>query len=339
MTNTTQPIPEKSSLQVEELPKSKFNIVKAAKRIASNRIMLLIILNLLIGIWMTIAYPEAFPQRDNFAAVLLDSAQGGIMTVGMMILLIGGAFDLSVGAVLAFSGVVAGTLVKDIGLPPLIAFAGGILSGTMIGVINGFIITKLRINALITTLAMQFILRGAVQLVAASGVANLPDGFKPYGQTMFMGLQSPFWIMIVIVLIAQFLMSRTRYFRQFYFVGSNPKAATLSGIKTESILRIGFIIMGTLAGLAGTLLASRLSNAVILAGQGVELKAITSAILGGASLFGGVGTIIGGFLGVIFMSFIQNALIIARVPVFWQGIVVGLTLLIAIGIDQLAQRR
>lgn len=319
--------------------KGKFDLLDFASRIASNRILLLIFLILALGLWMTFAHPEAFPQADNAAAVLLDSAQGAIMTVGMMLLLIGGAFDLSVGGILAFSGVVAGTLVKFMGVPPLLAFAGGILSGSLVGLINGFIITRLRINALITTLAMQFILRGATQLVAASGVANLPDGFKPFGQTKFLGLQSPFWIALVIVLFAQFAMSRMRYFRQFYFIGSNPNAATLSGIKTERLTLVGFVIMGTLAGLSGALLASRLSNAVVLAGVGVELKAITSAILGGASLFGGMGTIIGGFLGVIFMSEIQNALIIARVPVFWQSIVVGMTLLIAIGIDQLAQRR
>jgi ribose transport system permease protein len=319
--------------------KRNLDLLGLAQRIASNRILLLIFLIIALGIWMTIANPNSFPQADNFAAVLLDSALGAIMTVGMMLLLISGSFDLSVGGILAFAGVVAGTLVKVMDVPPVLAFFGGILSGTFIGLVNGFIITKLRINALITTLAMQYILRGATQLVAASGVANLPDGFKPFGQTKFLGLQSPFWIAIVIVLIAHFAMSRMRYFRQYYFVGSNPKAATLSGIKTERLTLVGFVIMGTLAGLSGVLLASRLSNAVVLAGQGTELKAITSAILGGASLFGGVGTIIGGFLGVIFMSEIQNALILSRTPVFWQSIVVGMTLLIAIGIDQLAQRR
>lgn len=315
------------------------SLMGIAKRIAVERILLLSILILLLSGWMTIGYPKAFPQRDNFAAVLLDAAQGGIMTVGMMILLVGGSFDLSVGGILAFAGVVAGTLVKDMGVPAPLAFLAGIGCGTLCGVVNGFIITRLGINALITTLAMQFILRGATQLVAPSGVANLPPTYRLFGQTLFLGLQSPFWIMIVVVLLGWFAMARTRYFRQFYFVGGNPRAATLSGIKTDSVTRVGFILMGTLSGLAGALLASRLSNAVVLAGVGVELKTITAAILGGASLFGGVGTIAGAFLGVIFMSIIQNALIIARVPVFWQSIVVGMTLLIAIGIDQLGRRR
>ena len=307
-------------------------------RLAQDRPLILICLIVILSAWMAISYPESFPQRANIAAVLLDTAQCGILTVGMMILLVSGVFDLSVGAILAFCGIVAGTLVKDMGVPPFASFLIGIAAGSVIGVINGLIITKLRINALITTLAMAGILRGVTQLVASAGVANLPDGFRPYGQTVFLGLQSPFWVMAVVVLLAWFAMTRTRFFRQFYYIGSNSSAADLAGIKVDRMILYGFVIMGTLSGLAGTLLASRLSNAVVLAGVGTELRTITAAILGGASLSGGVGTIPGAFLGVLFMSLVQNALIIGRVPVFWQSIVVGVVLLVAIGVDQLAQR-
>lgn len=307
-------------------------------RLAQDRPLILIGLIVVLSAWMSIGYPESFPHRENIAAVLLDAAQGGILTVGMMILLVSGVFDLSIGSILAFSGIVAGTLVKELGVPPLIAFLAGIASGAVMGFINGTIITKLHINALITTLAMQGILRGVTQLVASAGVANLPQGFRPFGQTVFLGLQSPFWVMAVVVVFAWFAMTRTRFFRQFYYIGSNSAAADLAGIKVDRVLVYGFVMMGTLSGLAGTLLASRLSNAVVLAGVGTELRTITAAILGGASLSGGVGTIPGAFLGVLFMSLVQNALIIARVPVFWQSIVVGVVLLVAIGVDQLAQR-
>lgn len=311
---------------------------RVASRVARNRPLILIGLLVLLSGWMTIRYPASFPQTSNIAAVLLDAAQGGILTVGMMILLVSGVFDLSIGSILAFSGIVAGTLVKDMGAPPLVAFLVGIASGSVMGAVNGLIVTKLRINALITTLAMQGILRGVTQLVASAGVANLPDGFRPFGQTVFLGLQSPFWFMLVVVLGAWFLMTNTRFFRQFYYIGSNSRAADLAGINVDFVTAIGFVLMGTLSGLAGTLLASRLSNAVVLAGVGTELRTITAAILGGASLKGGVGTIPGAILGVLFMSLVQNALIISRVPVFWQSIVVGVVLLVAIGVDQLGQR-
>jgi ABC-type xylose transport system permease subunit len=143
--------------------------------------------------------------------------------------------------------------------------------------------------------------------------------------------------MAIVVLLAWFAMTRLRFFRQFYYIGSNSGAADLAGIKVDRMILYGFVIMGSLSGLAGTLLASRLSNAVVLAGVGAELRTITAAILGGASLSGGVGTIPGAFLGVLFMSLVQNALIIARVPVFWQSIVVGVVLLVAIGVDQVAR--
>jgi len=309
------------------------------RKILYNRVLLLIVMIALLSLVMAIAYPEAFPQANNLAAILLDTAQGGILTTGMLILLICGVFDLSAGSTLAFAGIVAGILVKDVGAPAIVAILAGIATGFLIGALNGLIITKLRINALITTLAMQGILRGVTQIVSPSGVANLPDNFKPFGQTVFLGLQSPFWIMLIVVIITWFLLSRTRFFRQFYYVGSNPRAATLSGINIQFVTVIGFAIMGTCAGLAGTILASRLSNAVLLAGNGTELRAITAAILGGASLSGGKGTVPGAFLGVFFVALLQNVLIIARVPVFYQSIIVGLVLLVAIGIDQFGQKK
>ena len=335
--STLKPTVSEAGEKPENLPKSRIDLPSLVRRIIWDRPLLLIALIVLLSIFMTFRHPEAFPHADNFAAVLLDTAQGGILTVGMMILLVGGVFDLSIGSTLAFAGIVAGVLVKDIGTPPLIAFLAGLATGLVVGIINGLIITRLRINALITTLAMQGILRGVTQIVSASGVANLPEGFKPFGQTMILGLQSPFWIMLVVAVLGWFAMSRTRFFRQFYYIGSNPRAATLSGIKVDRMVLVGFSLMGLLAGLAGTLLASRLSNAVVLAGNGVELRSITAAILGGASLSGGMGTIPGAFLGVLFMSLIQNMLIITRVPVFYQSIVVGIVLLAAIGIDQLGR--
>ncbi|MGW8144434.1 MAG: ABC transporter permease [Anaerolineales bacterium] len=322
----------------EEQRSSDQLLRRVAIRLAQDRPLMLIGLIALLCIYLGLNYPESFLRKENIAAVLLDTAQGGILTVGMMILLISGVFDLSVGAILAFAGIVAGTLVKDVGAPPIIAFIAGIAVGAAVGWVNGTIITKLRINPLITTLAMAGILRGVTQLVASAGVANLPQSFRVYGQTVYLGLQSPFWVMAIVVLLAWFATTQTNFFRQFYYIGSNPQAADLVGIKVDRMMVFGFILMGALSGLAGTLLASRLSNAVVLAGVGTELRTITAAILGGASLFGGVGTIPGAFLGVLFMSIVLNGLIIARVPVFWQSIVVGVVLLFAIGVDQLARR-
>ena len=248
-------------------------------------------------------------------------------------------FDLSIGGIMAFSGIIAGLVAKDMGLPPIAAFLAGCGWGLVLGGINGFLVTKFRINALIATLATVSIYRGAMQIVAPAGVANIGNGYEVFGQTQIAGIYSPFWFMAVTVVLFGFLVARTRFFRQYYYIGGNSRAAKLSGINVNRTVFLAFIVMGLLAGFAGALLASRLNTAVVLAGTGVELKVITAVVLGGASLAGGVGTIPGAFLGVLFMAIIQNAMIVAGINPFWQQIAVGLVLLISVGLDQFARAR
>jgi ribose transport system permease protein len=306
-------------------------------RIAMDRQLLLIVLILALIAAMTILEPTTFPRAANAAVVLLDTAQTGILACGMMVLLIAGMFDLSIGGILAFSGIMAGLAAKELGMPPLPAFLVGCGWGVLLGVINGTLVTKFKINALIATLATLSIYRGGLQLVSGAGVTNIGNGYTIFGQTKILGIYSPFWFMAVIVLLFAFLVGRTRFFRQAYYIGGNARAAKLSGINVDRTVFIFFVIMGLLAGLAGALLASRLNTAVVLAGQGVELKVITAVVLGGASLSGGVGTIFGAFLGVLFMALLQNAMIIAGINPFWQLIVVGIVLLISVGVDQFAR--
>ena len=203
--------------------------------------------------------------------------------------------------------------------------------------INGVLVTRFKINALIANLATLSIYRGGLQLVSGAGVTNIGNGFTVFGQTKILGIYSPFWFMAVIVLLFAFLVGRTRYFRQL--LHRNPRAAKLSGINVDRTVFSFFAIMGLLAGLAGALLASRLNTAVVLAGQGVEFKVITAVVLGGASLSGGVGTIFGAFLGVLLMALLQNAMIIAGISPFWQLIVVGIVLLVSVGLDQFVRAR
>jgi ribose/xylose/arabinose/galactoside ABC-type transport system permease subunit len=308
-------------------------------RIATDRQLLLIVLIFVLIALMTILEPTTFPRAANAAVVLLDTAQTGTLACGMMVLLIAGMFDLSIGGILAFSGIMAGLAAKELGLPPLAAFLVGCGWGVLLGVINGTLVTKFKINALIATLATLSIYRGGLQLVSGAGVTNIGNGYTVFGQTKILGIYSPFWFMAVIVVLFAFLVGRTRYFRQAYYIGGNARAAKLSGINVDRTVFSFFVIMGLLAGLAGALLASRLNTAVVLAGQGVELKVITAVVLGGASLSGGVGTIFGAFLGVLFMALLQNAMIIAGINPFWQLIVVGIVLLISVGLDQFARSR
>ncbi|WP_027168507.1 ABC transporter permease [Mesorhizobium sp. WSM3224] len=311
-------------------------LLRIVRRLANSRELTLFVLVVLLALAMTIIYPHNFPTGPNMRAVLLNLAPVGILVCGMMLLMIAGTFDLSVGSTLALSGVWAGVVAGWWGWPAEAALAIGVVVGAVAGLINGLIVTRIGINALIATLGTLTIYRSLTYVTAGTGVTPISDDFAEYGRVAdpLLRIQSPFWAMLVIVLIGGWLIARTRFFRQFYFVGGNPRAAQLSGIRVDRLILIGFVIMGALAGIAGVLGAARLNSAVVNAGVGIELKVITATVLGGASLKGGEGTVLGGILGVLFIALIENAMIINAVGVFWQGLVVGLVLLFAVSLDR-----
>ena len=310
--------------------------LRLVRRLADSRELTLFILVVALALAMAVAYPNNFPTWPNLRAVLLNLAPVGIMVCGMMLLMIAGTFDLSVGSTLALSGVWAGVVAGWWHWPAEAGLLIGIAVGALAGIVNGLIVTRIGINALIATLGTLTIYRSLTYVTAGTGVTPISDAFAAYGRAAdpFLRIQSPFWVMLALVLVGGWLVARTRFFRQFYFVGGNPRAAQLSGIRVDRLILIGFVISGALAGLAGVLGAARLNSAVVNAGVGIELKVITATVLGGASLKGGEGTIWGAFLGVLFIALIENAMIINAVGVFWQGLVVGLVLLLAVSLDR-----
>ena len=311
-------------------------LLRIVRRFADSRELTLLILVAALALAMSIAYPNNVPTGSNLRAVLLNLAPVGILVCGMMLLMIAGSFDLSCGSTLARAGVRAGVVAGWWGWPAEVAILVGIVVGALAGLVNGLIVTRIGINALIATLGTLTIYRSLTYVTAGTGVTPISDAFAAYGRAAdpVLRIQSPFWVMLAIVLVGSWLVSRTRFFRQFYFVGGNPRAAQLSGIRVDRLTLIAFIIMGALAGVAGVFGAARLNSAVVNAGVGIELKVITATVLGGASLKGGEGTIIGGILGVLFIALIENAMIINAIGVFWQGMVVGLVLLFAVSLDR-----
>jgi ribose transport system permease protein len=263
--------------------KRGFSLRRWVGRIAANRP-----LTLLLSLYMTLRFPQNFPTAYNIGSVLLNMAQQGILVVGMMLLMIAGSFDLSIGSTLALSGVASALAITQWGWPVLL----GIAVGALAGLVNGFITTRIGINALITTLATMTIFRGITQLLSGSGISPISDDFAKLGQTVVLGVEPPFWVMVLMVILGTWAVGRTRFFRQFYFIGGNPRAAQLSGIKVAQLTLVAFVLTGALAGLAGVLGAARLNAAVVTAGIGVELNVITAAVLGGASLKEGEGTVI-----------------------------------------------
>ena len=332
MKTAPSPLPVESTRQTAALLPGRI-VLKLAN---SRELMLFVLIALLAGS-MAIFYPNNFPTSYNISAVLLNAAQNGILVTGMMLLMIAGGFDLSVGSTLALAGVWAGVVVGWWGWPAVAGLAVGLVVGAAAGLVNGLIVTRLGINALIATLATMTIFRGLTYLTAGTGVTPIGNEFKAYGQSVMFGIQMPFWVMLAVVALGAWAVARTRYFRQFYFIGGNTRAAKLSGIRVERLTTVGFIVMGVLAGLAGVVGASRLNSAVVSAGIGVELSVITATVLGGASLKGGEGTVIGGVLGVLFIALVQNAMIINGVGIYWQNIIIGLVLLLAVSLDRFKQ--
>lgn len=299
-----------------------------------DRVFTLGFTTIILCIIAAFIFPTQFPTVDNFSQILLNLSIDTIVAVGMMMLMVSGMFDLSVGSVVAFSGGLAGYLMYYHDVNFMIAISAGISGAALIGFINGWLIAKVGINPLIQTLAMMGIVRGFALMLSGAGIQNLPYEFIYIGQSKLLMLQSPIWYMLAIVLLFNFLMTKTVFFRRYYYIGGNEKAATLSGISVNKMKIWGFVITALLAGIAGILLSSRLGAALASSGRGLELRVITAVILGGASLSGGHGKIWGAFLGAAFMGVINNILIISRVSGYWQEVILGLILILAVGIDQ-----
>jgi ribose transport system permease protein len=182
------------------------------------------------------------------------------------------------------------------------------------------------------------IARGFMLLINNDALA-LPDSFLVIGQSRFLSMQLPFWFALFIVIIFSILVGNFSFFKRYYYIGGNERAARLSGIPVDRMKIIAFVLSAILAGLAGILLTARMGGSMITFGQGMEMRVITAAILGGASLKGGVGVIPGAFLGTIFMALLSNLMIIAKVSVYWQQIIIGIILLIAVSVDVLLKKQ
>jgi ribose transport system permease protein len=309
------------------------------KKILQDRVNSLALTIALICVLVSIAFPTNFPTFENLSQLLLNLSIDTIVAVGMMLLLISGMFDLSVGSIVAFSGGLAAHLMFHYDVPVPVALVAGLGSALLIGWVNGYLIAYMGINPMIQTLAMMGIVRGGALLVAGAGIQNLPYWFDAIGQSKLLGIQMPVWYMLLTVVVFTFLVNKTVFFRRYYYIGGNEKAADLSGIRVKRMKMYAFVLSALLAGIAGILLSSRLGAAMSTLGRGLELRVITAVILGGASLTGGVGKIPGALLGALFTGVIGNIMVIARISGLWQEIIMGVILILAVLLDLYVQKR
>ena len=275
----------------------------------------------------------------NFRAVAVGMAPTAIIVIGMAILLASGGFDLSVGSVMALSSTVVAMLLLT-GMPIPVAVGLGLVLGVIAGVLNGLLVTGLGINPLIATLGTMSIARGiALVLTEGFSISSLPAEFAWIGKADVGGFPVIVLFTLALVLVFDLAVRHTRFFRQVYFIGANEKAALLSGIHVTRVRIIAYALAGFLAALAGVLLASRLMSGTPTAGNGIELQVLAAAVIGGASLRGGEGTILGAFLGVVFVALINNSMTMLAVSIYWQMIVIGSVLVAAVALDMLIRNK
>ncbi len=300
----------------------------------------LILIILALFAVMTFASPY-FLTWNNMRAMSMAFAVEGIVVVGMTILLISGGIDLSVGSVTALAMVIAGLLFLN-GVDPWVASAIAIASCAVLGAAMGFFVTKVGLHHFIVSLALMVIARGLCLLGTGGrpiGLYTLPDSFKFIGQGSVGPIPVVIIIFVVVVIGSDFLLRRTTVFRKVFYTGSNEKAAAYSGINTKKVIFLTTTLCSTLCGLAGIIYMARFGSAQPTFGMGMELNVIAAAVIGGASLAGGTGTIFGAILGTVLLSVVSSSLALLDVSVYWQDIIRGSILLAAVTIDHYLNKR
>ncbi len=278
---------------------------------------------------------EAFRTPGNLRNILIQAGTNSIIAAGMTFVVLAAGIDLSVGSIVALSSVLGASIMKSTGNVAL-GIAVALAVGLVLGLVNGVIVAYLDFPPFIVTLSTMWLYRGSAYVFTnGQAIVNLPDGNMALALGRFLGIPYIVWLIILVYIVCFIILSRMTFGRKVYAVGDNAESARLSGINVRAVKAIVFTISGFLAALGGIILMSRLNSGQPIAGQSFEMTAIAAAVIGGTSLTkGGVGSIGGTLIGALFISALMNGLIILNVSAFWQQVVMGIVVLIAIGIDR-----
>jgi len=291
----------------------------------------LVLLVIIAG--LSLATPHFF-TANNLAIVARQISLVAIFAIGEMFVILLADIDLSIGSVIALSSVLTGVALVKMGLPVPLGILVGLAIGALVGFLNGGLVTKTGVPSFIVTLGMMGVARGAALVITkGSSLSGLPPSYLNLGQGFVLALPIPVWILLVVAITAHVFLSRTTTGLHIYFIGSNPEAALLSGINVRRIKILVFTLAGTLAALEAVIETSRMSTAQPAAGVGYELVAIGAVIIGGASLFGGEGTVLGTILGATLLGLITNGLILLGVSTYWQTVFSGSIIILAVALD------
>jgi ribose transport system permease protein len=289
---------------------------------------------LLMAVIILGAANSNFRQISNIRNVLLQSSLSGIGAAGMTLLIINGAFDLSVAGLLGLCGVVLAMLLPKIGIASAILVT--LLLGLILGMINGLVVTKMRIPAFIATLGLMNVYLAIGFIITKAKVLSVTDkAFRSLATGNYLSLPIPFLAMIVGYLVCFIILKHTPYGRFIRAIGSNETAGFVAGIAVDRVRIFAFMLVGLFTALAGVFLTAYLSSGQAIMATGYELRIIAVAVVGGTSLKGGQGTMFGSFTGALFFTVISNALNIFGVGAYWQYVAVGLIIIAALGVETL----
>jgi len=288
---------------------------------------------LVLGIGVHLRNP-VFLSLSNLTTILTNTSILGIMAVGMMLVLVTRGIDLSVGAIVAFTGMITALTVASYpGLHPLLALAEGALIGFVVGSVSGLLVAYFDILPIIATLGMMNVIRGLTYVISGGRWVSsyqMSDGFKKLATGTLLGINNLIVIAVIVYLIAAYFIKHTRTGRRIYAVGSNPDAAEISGLARRRLVFMAYAIMGALAGLAGVLWVAKFASAQGNTAIGYELQVIAACILGGVSISGGIGKLSGLILGTILLGILNNALPLVNISPFWQMGIQGSIILAAV---------
>ena len=326
----------------KDLPGHDLAAAPGRSRMALDRFLTFGAVVVLFAVF-SITAKNFFTMR-NILSLALQTSTTTLMGIGVTFTIITAGIDLSIGSVVALTGTVA-VMAAIAGVPIWISWLVGLAVGMVCGLANGLLITRLKLPPFIATLGMTFVVRGVAQTITNANARPAPDAFGALGNNtifrtgnQFPGISYPVIIMILVAVLFHFVLRRTRVGRYTYAVGSNEEAARLSGIKVSRIKIINYIICATLAGLVGVILASRMVTSQPNSAIGYELNAIASAVIGGTSLMGGVGTVGGTVIGSFIIGILTVGLTMQGTNYFMQQIVIGLVVLGAVAFDQLRNK-
>jgi ribose/xylose/arabinose/galactoside ABC-type transport system permease subunit len=282
---------------------------------------------------LSFATPQ-FLSVANWTIIITQVSINALLAFGVTFVIITGGIDLSVGSIVAVTGVVSASLAQNGDYPVFVAIAGGLVAGLAFGVLNGFLVTKSKIAPFIVTLGTMTIGRG-LALILSKGrpVSNLSESFNFIGGGKVLGIPVPIIILIIMFILCSVTLKKTIFGRYIYAIGGNEQAAWASGISVNKVKLTAYAIGGTLAGLAGILLTSRINTGQPNSGMGFELDAIAAVVIGGTSTTGGRGTMIGTLIGVLLIGVINNGLDLMNVTSYYQQVIMGTIIIGAVLMD------